>query len=1542
MSLAGPWTPQRRAITACTSIFAAILVAAIQWTDFDWSLGRSFTLFGLSLIAGLVVWSTMQWLLSSRHRILSVMARNNLVRRKRNTALVVVGLLVGSAIVTSSLVIGDSLDATMEEQFLSPLGDTDYYIRGNDPVTGLWTQWNETRADLVSDQLLTWPNIDGVRPGIQLSASVQFEGLGEPMATWYAFDAEYSGAGGFAPIGGSDGIRYSEIELDMVVINEELANSITVVVGDLIEIHWMDVDLEEGIVREQVNLTVQHIVTDVNTGHQNSRQPLLFTSLEQAQNITGKPTIITHIGIAVEGDGTKSLDREISALVNSTLLADDAGFTIETDSESGMIAVARTTGIGQLHKNEVYNLTTIVNESEFTLQSIELLQVPLYNIAQQWLNVSGIASASISSIEQSNGWDWYATGSGLSLQDSDGEWWIWTPDDEADESIRDILLLGNESALIAHVDGVRHIDLAPDAPDTDYLESHPIDALARFCPQGNCQAATYLALEENDGDVWIHSATSSLDDWSSIPLVTDGTALGVDLAVDTNEIVVRIGGVLGSQSCVGSDVASLSCTSDSTERRDLFEHAGSTWIVEGQSLLLLDDGNTTGAWEYGLPNGTLAAYSHDAIWIEESGLWAWNGSAFSSFAITLPPAANPSDAAFSLDSERLIITTGSGVSILDDGNLSGRLPSRIRVDAINRVPLTVVAIEGGAAMGFPDVESGDIHVSDWAGETLNLEAGESVRLRGYLPAIRGQWEGERLIVEDANLSLPAPPGQPSFADMTFGLVSIPDAELLAGGNSGTRSLVIIVGPGMANPAVYDAVLASVESWADEQADLDSSNLNVFPIKQYMVDATADAGENFSMLFLIFGSFVIFAGILLVMNIFVMLADERKPEMGMARAIGMHRGDLRVLFVQEGALLGLISSAVGAFVGIGVAWILMKFMATSFQDTLSWTVVFDWTFQSLLAGFTAGFLVTWSTLWMTSMWISRLNVVAAIRSIPTRYGTGLPWWAILVTLFLGFSSLGCFALAFFFGDPTDGTRHAWWLLGGFTLLLALVPPAFWIFAWILPEDITVRGMRFHRPVVLPRLILSILSVSMIIWGWKGDPISAEWEQGPFSFIIMGIFLVAAGVLLLTSLAPLVTRFLSRMLAPLSGRIASVLPTSLAYPMATPFRTAMTMGMFSLVIFAVVILSGYSAIFGNYLDDMSDESGGDYEILAFSSSELDPDVNNWDMGDMNVSDFDSIATIYSGAVKAERSDGTGDTLLVGLRGFDENFSEHGALGLEFWAEELGDSEADAWAAVLADDSLVIVDSSLTPQEVGGANTHPTLDLTVGSSILISDPSNTGVNRTVFVAGILKQESSIMVPGIYIQSAFAEERFEATPQIVWFSVPEGTSVAQQEQAADQIERGMIEEGVGVFVIEVAFAKAQTFFLSIFNLLKAFLALGLAVGIAGLAVVTIRNVSERRHQIGILRALGFQRSMVVATFLVELSWVSFLGILNGALVGVGFHYALYDRFLKEDGADFIMPWNEIYLIVIGAYILTLFATLWPVRKAASIRPAEALRDVN
>ena len=114
--------------------------------------------------------------------------------------------------------------------------------------------------------------------------------------------------------------------------------------------------------------------------------------------------------------------------------------------------------------------------------------------------------------------------------------------------------------------------------------------------------------------------------------------------------------------------------------------------------------------------------------------------------------------------------------------------------------------------------------------------------------------------------------------------------------------MIIVGPGLINPTVFEIALADIEDWADFLSRFRFDRAECIPHQTRMIEATEDAGENFSMLFLIFGSFVIFSGILLVMNIFVMLADERKSEMGMARAIGMQRNDLRVLFVQEGALL----------------------------------------------------------------------------------------------------------------------------------------------------------------------------------------------------------------------------------------------------------------------------------------------------------------------------------------------------------------------------------------------------------------------------------------------------------------------------------------------------------------------------------------------------------------------------------------------------------------------------------------------------------------
>ena len=56
--------------------------------------------------------------------------------------------------------------------------------------------------------------------------------------------------------------------------------------------------------------------------------------------------------------------------------------------------------------------------------------------------------------------------------------------------------------------------------------------------------------------------------------------------------------------------------------------------------------------------------------------------------------------------------------------------------------------------------------------------------------------------------------------------------------------------------------------------------------------------------------------------------------------------------------------------------------------------------------------------------------------------------------------------------------------------------------------------------------------------------------------------------------------------------------------------------------------------------------------------------------------------------------------------------------------------------------------------------------------------------------------------------------------------------------------------------FARANLQFL---RLMQGYLALGLLVGIAGLGVVMVRAVRERRREVGVLRSLGFASVEVI-----------------------------------------------------------------------------------
>ena len=132
------------------------------------------------------------------------------------------------------------------------------------------------------------------------------------------------------------------------------------------------------------------------------------------------------------------------------------------------------------------------------------------------------------------------------------------------------------------------------------------------------------------------------------------------------------------------------------------------------------------------------------------------------------------------------------------------------------------------------------------------------------------------------------------------------------------------GEGMSpEPQLSDKVAALLQPAAEELG------LEIQTLKADAIEDADAAGNAFMSLFTTFGTFSIAAGILLIFLIFVMLAAERRSELGIARAVGTRRGHLVQMFMFEGVAYDLAAAVVGAALGALVALGMVIVMASAF-------------------------------------------------------------------------------------------------------------------------------------------------------------------------------------------------------------------------------------------------------------------------------------------------------------------------------------------------------------------------------------------------------------------------------------------------------------------------------------------------------------------------------------------------------------------------------------------------------------------------------------
>ena len=112
----------------------------------------------------------------------------------------------------------------------------------------------------------------------------------------------------------------------------------------------------------------------------------------------------------------------------------------------------------------------------------------------------------------------------------------------------------------------------------------------------------------------------------------------------------------------------------------------------------------------------------------------------------------------------------------------------------------------------------------------------------------------------------------------------------------------------------------------------------------------------------------------------------------------------------------------------------------------------------------------------------------------------------------------------------------------------------------------------------------------------------------------------------------------------------------------------------------------------------------------------------------------------------------------------------------------------------------------------------------------------------------------------------------------------------------------------------------------------LGAAIGLMNIMLV---SVTERTKEVGIIKALGANRSTILKMFLLEAIIICQMGGILGIILGLAAGYGVSYAF----DSDFIIPWAWILLGIVLCMIVGLISGIYPALKASKLDPIDCLR---
>ncbi|MCK5310078.1 MAG: ABC transporter permease, partial [Thermoplasmata archaeon] len=504
-------------------------------------------------------------------------------------------------------------------------------------------------------------------------------------------------------------------------------------------------------------------------------------------------------------------------------------------------------------------------------------------------------------------------------------------------------------------------------------------------------------------------------------------------------------------------------------------------------------------------------------------------------------------------------------------------------------------------------------------------------------------------------------------------------------------------------------------------------------KQDRLEMAQNINEMLSTFLTIFGSFAILAGVILIINIFTMLAEERKSEMGMARAVGMKRKHLMQSFLFEGLAYGAVASALGTLAGVGIGAFLIYLINNIASMLAGIEIPFHFETFSLIKAFSLGFIITFGTILLTSWKISKLNIIRAIRGI----------------------------------EEPEKSRKGWKapVMGIMLLLMSIV---FYMEMWdeFLVKMLTPSGM--------------MVGIALILWRWVGDRITiSSASLGVFLYTYysirtyfgdagmgdMELPFIMSGILIVLSMVLLImynSRPIIMLIVNTVGGFKKFRPTvmtAVSYPLTKKFRTGMSVAMFALVVYMIVMLSVFSNIFVMDLDEETLKQGGGYDIFAqaqvpvmdiynvsYSPMEnVTIDVTSDALDYTTITQIAATISINVDNLDAEDDDSNGGPPIFGFSfmsgtmvyGIDQDFHDERSFEFTQMMEEF-DDEDDIWDSVTVSGSRNVIFSSMGAMMAGiSAGDHVTFETFTGN---ITDEYHVVgiVDQNILTGAIMSREN------------------------------------------------------------------------------------------------------------------------------------------------------------------------------------------------------------